>query len=74
METWINSLRQLRVRDPSLIFLDFLTNSIPDSQNVAADDKFMIFEKWLLDNGAKFPKLELKVCLLMISPPFFSSQ
>lgn len=24
-------------------------------------DKFEIFEKWLLDNGAKFPKLYLKV-------------
>jgi len=23
-------------------------------------DKFMVFEKWLLDNGAKFPKLELR--------------
>ena len=25
-------------------------------------DKFTVFENWLLDNGAKFPKLELKVC------------
>ena len=24
------------------------------------NDKFMVFEKWLLDNGAKFPKLELR--------------
>jgi hypothetical protein len=23
-------------------------------------DKFAIFEKWLVDNGTKFPKLELK--------------
>lgn len=27
---------------------------------MAADDKFIVFERWLLDNGSKFPKLELK--------------
>ncbi len=26
-------------------------------------DKFEIFEKWLLDNNAKFPKLELRVSI-----------
>ena len=24
-------------------------------------DKFAVFERWLLENGAKFPKLELRV-------------
>ena len=47
-----------------LIVLYFYPNNfIPKftaAENVG--DKFEIFEKWLLDNGAKFPKLELKVC------------
>jgi len=25
------------------------------------DNKFRVFDKWLLDNGSKFPKLGLKV-------------
>jgi hypothetical protein len=27
-------------------------------------DKFHVFERWLLDNGSLFPKLELKVILM----------
>ena len=25
-----------------------------------SEDRFQVFEKWLLDNGAKFPKLQLR--------------
>ncbi len=34
-----------------------LSCSVSDSER----DKFQIFEQWLLENGAKMPKLELRV-------------
>jgi len=40
-----------------------------------SDDKFVIFERWLLENGTRMPKLELKVQLplFLIVPLAYSA-
>jgi hypothetical protein len=58
----------------SPLFLLHLIASQIDSQNTIADDKFVVFEKWLLDNGSKFPKLELKVTHWLIAFSFAVSR
>jgi hypothetical protein len=40
---------------------------VPASAQFTDADKFEVFEKWLLDNGSKFPKLELKVGMFEMS-------
>ena len=38
-----------------------LPSALFAEEDVMEQDKFVVFESWLLGNGAKFPKLELRV-------------
>jgi hypothetical protein len=39
----------------------YCISALADVGKLSSDEKFAVFEQWLLTNGAVYPKLELKV-------------
>ena len=59
---WKSPPEQLKVRSiVANMQRDLYSNRIDENVSSSTSGKFMRFEKWLLENGAKFPNLELKV-------------